>query len=201
MDSERISGTVKKWLPRGYGFLENIQTGEDIFCHISQVSELEDGEERKHLNIGENVTFEIDTDTRTGKLRAVQVVGDGSGTPPDIQEDRGGRFGDGGPRRRGGRGGGFGFRNNNNSRDGGRFSQDDNGGDYRNNNRRGGYSNPYRRDNQNSGGFGGGRQSFGFGGGRSSGGRGGGRGRGVCFQFQKGHCAFGDQCKYLHETS
>merc|ERR1719494_863011 len=153
MQSERLEGTVKKWLSRGYGFIENRQTGADIFCHISQVRNTDDGEERKFLNIGENVTFEIDTDQRTGKLRAVQVIGDGTGSPPKIDEDRGDRFNDRGQRRRGG---GFGFRNNNNR------GGDNNSGGFRNNyNRGGGFSNPYR-SNQNDG-YGSGRQQFGFG--------------------------------------
>merc|ERR1719510_543478 len=91
------SGTIKKWLPRGFGFIE-VENRDDVFVHFSNC----DG--REFLNIGENVTFDIETDDRSGKLRAVNVVGDGTGTPPDLSERDGGRGGGRGGRR-GGRGG------------------------------------------------------------------------------------------------
>jgi len=162
------SGVVKKWLPKGFGFIE-MESGKDIFVHKSA---LVDG--REFLNIGEKVTFEPTDDPRSGKLRAENVTGDGSGEAPDLtprddyrREERGGSRGYGGGRDRDrGYGGGYG---------GGRD-----------------------RD------YGGGRDSGrGYGGGsgdRYGGGSGGGRGKqGVCYQYRDGHCSFGDRCKFSHE--
>jgi len=170
--SER--GTVKKWLAKGFGFIE-MESGGDIFVHKSALS---DG--REFLNIGENVTFNSADDPRSGKMRAENVTGDGTGTEPDLtprddyrSRDRGG-YGD----RDRGYGGGY-------------------GGD------RGGYGGGYGGDR---GGYGGGDYDGGYGGRRSGGGRdrdyggsGGGRSRGVCYQYRDGHCRFGDRCKFSHE--
>merc|ERR1719361_2321135 len=85
-------------MPKGYGFIE-MDSGEDIFVHFSNLHD-----DRKHLNIGENVTFDITEDKRSGKPRAENVVGDGTGEEPELtpREDfRGGRGGDRGGRDRG----------------------------------------------------------------------------------------------------
>merc|ERR1719266_64395 len=93
-----LAGTVKKWLSRGFGFIE-VENRDDVFVHTSNC----DG--REFLNIGENVTFDIKTDERSGKLRAVNVIGDRTGTPPDLSEGAPGG-GRGRGRGRGGFGGG-----------------------------------------------------------------------------------------------
>merc|ERR1719242_2072341 len=95
-----LAGTVKKWLSRGFGFIE-VENRDDVFVHTSNC----DG--REFLNIGENVTFDIKTDERSGKLRAVNVVGDRTGSPPDLGGGRGG-YGGGYGGGRGGYGGGYG---------------------------------------------------------------------------------------------
>jgi len=72
--------------------------------------------QRECLNIGENVTFSIEENPRSGKLRAIEVTGDETGTPPDMSgggrdRGRGGRGGRGGNRDRDrGYGGGYGDR-------------------------------------------------------------------------------------------
>jgi len=82
------SGTVKKWVSgRGFGFI-SYDEGE-IFVHASAI----DGKDS--LNIGENVTFTIGEDERTGKSRAANVQGDGSGEPAQESGGWGGNRGGG----------------------------------------------------------------------------------------------------------
>ncbi len=69
-----VNGTVK-WFSneKGYGFVENGETGEDIFVHFSAIQV----EGFKTLKEGQKVTFEIEDDPKNpDKLRAanVQVV-------------------------------------------------------------------------------------------------------------------------------
>lgn len=193
-------GSVKKWLVKGYGFIE-MEDGNDIFVHKSN---LNDG--RQHLKIGENVTFDAKHDTRTGKQRAENVSGDGTGEEPDLTDDRpprdsggygggrdsggyGGRSSYGGGRGRGGgygggRGGGYGG-----GRDRGYGGGRDSGG------YGGGRDSGY--GGQSSGGYGGGRERD-YGGSRGGGSRGGGN-KGICYQYRDGNCRFGDRCRFSHE--
>ena len=62
-------GTVK-WFnaQRGYGFITNESTGEDVFVHFSGIA----GEGYKSLEEGQNVTFDI-TEGNRG-LQAVNVT-------------------------------------------------------------------------------------------------------------------------------
>ena len=62
-------GTVK-WFnaQKGYGFITNESTGEDVFVHFSGIA----GEGYKSLEEGQNVTFDI-TDGNRG-LQAVNVT-------------------------------------------------------------------------------------------------------------------------------
>ena len=62
-------GTVK-WFnaQKGYGFITNESTGEDIFVHFSGIV----GEGYKSLEEGQNVTFDI-TEGNRG-LQAVNVT-------------------------------------------------------------------------------------------------------------------------------
>jgi len=124
------SGTVKKWLPKGFGFIE-MADGEDIFCHVTNCGE------REFLNIGEKVTFDIEQDERSGKNRAANVEGDGTGEEPDMTPRQPRGYGD--DRRGGGRdsrGGGYG----DDRRGGGR---DRRGGGYEDRGRGGGRDRDY----------------------------------------------------------
>lgn len=62
-------GTVK-WFnaQKGYGFITNESTGEDVFVHFSGIA----GEGYKSLEGGQNVTFDI-TEGNRG-LQAVNVT-------------------------------------------------------------------------------------------------------------------------------
>ena len=62
-------GTVK-WFnaQKGYGFITNESTGEDVFVHFSGIA----GEGYKSLEEGQNVTFDITEGTRG--LQAVNVT-------------------------------------------------------------------------------------------------------------------------------
>ena len=66
------NGTVK-WFnaQKGYGFITNEGTGEDVFVHFSAI--MSDG--YKTLEEGQKVTFDIEQDPKNSKkLRAVNVV-------------------------------------------------------------------------------------------------------------------------------
>lgn len=62
-------GTVK-WFnaQKGYGFITNESTGEDVFVHFSGIA----GEGYKSLEEGQNVTFDIAEGNRG--LQAVNVT-------------------------------------------------------------------------------------------------------------------------------
>ena len=65
-------GTVK-WFnaQKGYGFITNESTGEDVFVHFSAI--VSDG--YKTLEEGQTVTFDIEQDPKNSKkLRAANVT-------------------------------------------------------------------------------------------------------------------------------
>ena len=65
------SGTVK-WFngEKGYGFIANDETGEDVFVHFSAIQV--DG--FKTLQEGQKVTFDVEADPKNSeKMRAVNV--------------------------------------------------------------------------------------------------------------------------------
>ena len=67
-----MTGTVK-WFnaEKGYGFISNDATGEEVFVHFSAI--VADG--YKKLLEGQKVTFETEADPRGAKgVRAVNVV-------------------------------------------------------------------------------------------------------------------------------
>jgi len=65
------SGTVKWFNPeKGFGFISNDETGEDVFVHFSAIQI--DG--FKTLTEGQKVSFETEPDPKdSGKLRAINV--------------------------------------------------------------------------------------------------------------------------------
>ncbi|MGN1349479.1 MAG: cold-shock protein [Anaerovoracaceae bacterium] len=65
------NGTVK-WFnaEKGYGFIEDGETGKDVFVHFSSI--IADG--FRTLNEGQKVTFETEPDPKNAdKMRAVNV--------------------------------------------------------------------------------------------------------------------------------
>ncbi|MGI6576506.1 MAG: cold-shock protein [Eubacteriales bacterium] len=65
------TGTVK-WFnaEKGYGFISNDDGGEDVFVHYSDIV----SQGYKTLADGQKVTYNIETDTRNGKVRATNVT-------------------------------------------------------------------------------------------------------------------------------
>ena len=66
------NGTVK-WFnaQKGYGFITNDATGEDVFVHFSVIN----SEGYKTLEEGQKVTFDIEADPKNSKkLRATNVT-------------------------------------------------------------------------------------------------------------------------------
>lgn len=64
------TGTVK-WFnaAKGFGFITNDNGEGDLFVHFSAIV----GEGFKELQEGQKVTFDSETDSSNGKLRAVNV--------------------------------------------------------------------------------------------------------------------------------
>ncbi len=66
-----MTGSVK-WFnaSKGYGFLTSDDGGEDIFVHFSAINV----EGFKTLKDGTKVSFDVENDEKTGKLRATNVT-------------------------------------------------------------------------------------------------------------------------------
>ena len=64
------TGTVK-WFngQKGYGFIEPEDGGKDVFVHISAVER----SGMQSLNDGQKVSFDLETDQRSGKQAAVNL--------------------------------------------------------------------------------------------------------------------------------
>jgi cold shock CspA family protein len=91
--SKRLKGEAARWNPRGFGFIKPTNGGEDVFCHVSSIT---DG---NVLREGDMVEYEAEYDERKGKYRAIEVTGGRK------EDDGGGRGGGGGFDRGGDRGG------------------------------------------------------------------------------------------------
>jgi CspA family cold shock protein len=106
------SGTVK-WFntAKGFGFIQPDDGGQDVFVHISAVSQAG----LDALNEGDQVEYELEQDRRSGKLAATSIVVTAQGAPQPRRSggggfgDRGG-FGGGDRGGYGDRGGGYGDR-------------------------------------------------------------------------------------------
>jgi len=90
---KRLKGEAARWNPRGFGFIKPSDGGEDLFCHVSAIT---DG---NVLREGDTVEYMAEYDDRKGKYRAIEVTGGRR------EEEGGGRGGGGGYDRGGDRGG------------------------------------------------------------------------------------------------
>merc|ERR1719327_1949443 len=64
------NGTVKKWLDKGFGFIEG-EDGKEYFVHWSSINQ--DG----FKSLGEGEEVEFDLIENNGKWKAVEVTGPG----------------------------------------------------------------------------------------------------------------------------
>jgi CspA family cold shock protein len=80
-------GTVK-WFnsAKGFGFIQPDDGGSDVFVHVSAV----ESAGLHGLNDGDQVSYELEQDRRSGKLSAGQLQVLGSGPAPDRGPPRGG---------------------------------------------------------------------------------------------------------------
>jgi len=70
----RVTGIVLRWNPKGFGFIQCDQDGEETFVHASAI------QDATALTVGAKVQFDLTTDPQ-GKRRAEKVTG-GSGSNP-----------------------------------------------------------------------------------------------------------------------
>ena len=71
IEASMATGTLKMWnADRGFGFIkEDDSTGPDVFMHISALQ----GIDPDNLRLGERLSFDVERDTRSGKIKAANV--------------------------------------------------------------------------------------------------------------------------------
>ncbi len=66
------TGTLKMWnADRGFGFIKDDSGGPDIFMHVTALQS--GGFDPDNLRQGERLTFDVERDTRSGKIKAANV--------------------------------------------------------------------------------------------------------------------------------
>ena len=87
--SDKATGVAMRWNDKGFGFIKPDDGGEDLFCHVSSIT----NGIGKMLKEGAAVQFVKKYDERTGKERAEEVT---SGVEEDSYGGGGGGSGGGG---------------------------------------------------------------------------------------------------------
>ncbi len=66
-----MNNGIVKWFnsQKGYGFITNDNGGEDIFVHFSAI----ESNGFKNLDEGQKVTFDIEKDPKSNKIKASNV--------------------------------------------------------------------------------------------------------------------------------
>ena len=66
-----MNNCTVKWFnaEKGFGFITNDESGEDVFVHFSGIA----AEGYKSLDEGQKVTFDMEHDARSNKMRACNV--------------------------------------------------------------------------------------------------------------------------------
>lgn len=70
MNTTKDTGTIKFWGADGYGFVIDDHSQRDIFLHVSELKKIG----LRELEKGQRIAY--DTDTRNGKLVAINITVD-----------------------------------------------------------------------------------------------------------------------------